>query len=226
MPLKEFQEKYPDDFKTGALEEIRQRYAAMSEAAQHAHPATASKVGKTSKKRAGEPITVLQTVKTRRTGAALMPSWEAVPPAPIAAPRGESKNAAEDTMEEAAAPSTANHPIIENQQPAALVPSRNAFNGLPLQTPMPFAGAAMPLPITMLTQKRGGRTKAAPAPDAAVVTTADGMQWALGKEGVAGIPESHRAEVAEMLSAQFNFLAAALGKTVFDRPAGRGSRRG
>jgi hypothetical protein len=72
----------------------------------------------------------------------------------------------------------------------------------------------------MLTQKRGGRTKAAAAPDAAVVTTSDGMQWALGKDGMAAIPESHRAEVAEMLSAQFNFLAAALGKTVFDRPGG------
>lgn len=48
------------------------------------------------------------------------------------------------------------------------------FGGLPLQTPMPFAGEAMALPITMLTQKRGGRTKAVPVPDAAIVTTAGG----------------------------------------------------
>jgi hypothetical protein len=37
---------------------------------------------------------------------------------------------------------------------------------------MPFAGEAVPLPITILTQKRGGRSKAAPVPDAAIVTTA------------------------------------------------------
>jgi hypothetical protein len=76
------------------------------------------------------------------------------------------------------------------------------------------------MPITLLTQKRGGgRTKAAAAPDAAVITTADGKQWALGKNGVDAIPESHRSEVAELLTAQFEFLAAALGKTIF---AGRG----
>ena len=95
--------------------------------------------------------------------------------------------------------------------PAAL------FNGLPLQTPMPFAGEAVPLPITLLTQRRGGRAGAAPAPDAAVVTTSDGMQWALGKGGMTGIPESHRGEVEGLLHAQWEFIAAALGKTVFSR---------
>lgn len=57
------------------------------------------------------------------------------------------------------------------------------FGGLPLQTPMPFGGEAMALPITMLTQKRGGRTKAVPVPEAAIVTTNGAraeprrMQW-------------------------------------------------
>ena len=46
---------------------------------------------------------------------------------------------------------------------------------------------------------------------------ADGKQWALGAEGVAGVPESHRQEVTDLLTAQFNFFAAALGKTVFQR---------
>lgn len=49
------------------------------------------------------------------------------------------------------------------------------FQGVPLQTPMPFQGEAVPLPITMLTQKRGGRTKAAPVPDAMVIQTAGGQ---------------------------------------------------
>lgn len=241
MPLKQFQEKYPDDFKTGALQEIRQRYAAMAEAAQQAIPSTAAKGTKVGMKRAAaEPITVLKTVKTRRTASALMPSWGAGAPAaaaaaaPIAAaaapaPRRAARagpmdfTIAEEDEEEHPAPGPSS--ARDNQLLAGNIPSKQAFNGLPLQTPLPFAGSAMPLPVTMLTQKRGGRTKAVAAPDAAVVTTADGMQWALGKDGMAAIPESHRAEVAEMLSAQFNFLAAALGKTVFDRPGGRGSKR-
>jgi hypothetical protein len=49
------------------------------------------------------------------------------------------------------------------------------FLGMPLQTPMPFAGEAVALPITMLTQKRGGKSKAAPVPDAAIITTAGGQ---------------------------------------------------
>jgi hypothetical protein len=237
MPLKQFQEKYPVDFKTGALQEIRQRYAAMAEAAQQAIPSTSTKGTRVGMKRAAaEPITVLKTVKTRRTASALMPSWDTgvdgatAPVAAAPAPRRNARAApmepsiAEDEEEEHPAPSPS---FQENQFPAAgnMLPTRQAFNGLPLQTPLPFAGSAMPLPVTMLAQKRGGRTKAASAPDAAVVTTADGMQWALGKDGMAAIPETHRAEVAEMLSAQFNFLAAALGKTVFDRPGGRGSKR-
>ena len=103
--------------------------------------------------------------------------------------------------------------------------ARGTFNGMPLQTPMPFPGAAVPTAVTMLTQQRGGRTKAPAAPDAAVITTADGKQWALGKGGMAGIPETHRAEVTELLAAQFEFLAAALGKTVFQRQGVRGGRK-
>lgn len=53
----------------------------------------------------------------------------------------------------------------------------------------------------------------------------DGKQWALGAEGMAGIPESHRQEVQDMLTAQFNFFAQALGKTVFQRETTRGGRR-
>ena len=92
---------------------------------------------------------------------------------------------------------------------------------MPLQTPMPFVGEAVALPITILTQKRGGKTKVAPAPEAAIITTADGKRWALGADGVGGIPESHRQEVNDLLTAQFAFFAAALGKTVFQRASRR-----
>lgn len=38
---------------------------------------------------------------------------------------------------------------------------------------------------------------------------ADGQQWAVGKAGgLAAIPESHRQEVQELLTAQFEFFAA------------------
>lgn len=47
--------------------------------------------------------------------------------------------------------------------------------------------------------------------------TADGQQWAIGKQGLSSIPVSHRNEVQELLTAQFEFFAAALGKTVFAR---------
>ena len=191
MPLKEFQERYPEDFKTGALHEIRQRYAAMAEAVtqQHTHthaPRTTGVGGMKKRSAIAEPATALRTVKTRRTASVIVP--------------------------------TDHHHHHQQQQ--------KVFNGLPLQTPLPFAGAtATAMPITMLTQKRGGRTKASAAaaavPEAAVVTTNDGKTWALDQQGVGGIPESHRAEVTDMLMRQFEFLVAALGKTVF---GGRGRR--
>ena len=53
---------------------------------------------------------------------------------------------------------------------------------------------------------------------------ADGKQWALGAEGVQSIPDSHRQEVSDLLTAQFNFFAAALGKTVFQRGGGKARR--
>lgn len=34
---------------------------------------------------------------------------------------------------------------------------------------------------------------------------------------MAGVPDTHRQEVTDLLTAQFNFFAAALGKTVFQR---------
>ena len=36
---------------------------------------------------------------------------------------------------------------------------------------------------------------------------ADGQQWAVGKQGLAAIPETHRQEVQELLTAQFEFFA-------------------
>lgn len=93
-----------------------------------------------------------------------------------------------------------------------------SYNGLPLQTPMPFAGKAVPMPVQLLTvqaqgKRAGGKTKASRnAPQAAVVTTKDGKQWAVGANGLRDIPESHRQEVGEYLRSQFSFLQDALGE--------------
>lgn len=90
------------------------------------------------------------------------------------------------------------------------------YNGKPLQTPMPFSGKAVPMPVTMLTMQQqgkraGGKTKASrDEPRAAIVTTKDGKQWAIGSQGLDEIPESHRQEVSDMLSSQFAFLREAL----------------
>lgn len=92
-----------------------------------------------------------------------------------------------------------------------------SYNGVPLQTPMPFAGMAVPMPVQLLTvqaqgKRAGGKTKASRnAPQAAVVTTKDGKQWAVGVNGLRDIPESHRYEVGEYLQSQFSFLQDALG---------------
>ena len=94
------------------------------------------------------------------------------------------------------------------------------YNGKPLQTPMPFTGKAVPMPVTMLTMQQqgkraGGKTKASrDEPRAAIVTTKDGKQWAIGSRGLEDIPESHRQEVADMLSSQFAFLRDALKTTL------------
>ena len=237
MPLKEFQEKYPEDFKSGALKEIRARYAAMAEEAQQRVPSTTMAK---SRKRAVEPATVLRTVRARR-GALLGPSAAEILDGGASETIHENdqlnagvstrsefsrrkRHAQEAEKEEKPSEAITTGEVGLDSVPELYQPKK--FNSLPLQTPLPFSGAAMPLPVTMVTQKkRGGRTKAAPAPDAIIVATADGKQWALGKEGVEGIPETHRSEVADMLQQQFQFLSAALGKTVTDRSMTRGGKR-
>lgn len=225
MPLREFQEKYPEDFKSGALKEIKERYSAMAEAAQQSVPIALAN----GRKRGAEPVTVLRTVRARRgamAGNVLQDVNRSISEENQVATQSEfditNKSETNSKMVQMHAETHGSHPqlgsISEDAEPTV-------FNAMPLQTPLPFSGAAMALPVTMVAQSRGGRTKAAPAPDAIVISTADGKQWALGKDGLEGIPESHRAEVAEMLQNQFQFLSAALGKTVFQRPGGRATRR-
>ena len=208
MPLKEFRENYPDDFKSGALEEIRQRYAKLAEkvAQQHADlPATLlTGAARGTRKRIAEPATVLHTVKSRRVGAAarvgLRDNAEPQPKSEVEVP-GEGINPAQ----------------------------RHVFNGLPLETPMPFAGAAVPLPMTMVTQRRGGKIPAAAVPDAVILKTADGKSWAVGKDGLSSIPESHRAEVVELIKNQAKFWATLDTTTGGGRTVGGGraaTRRG
>ena len=242
MQLADFQKAYPGDFKAGALEEIRERYAAMAAAAA-AQPAPATSRGtRTGAKRAAEPATVLRTVRARRGPVAPPPKFSEGPqaPPPLAAASAEAETgsrrgarsrltgAAADaavaadtaeqmpgklqavasllalslqgsqcvvpvvhliTLDEAAAPalplaylpaepSTSRRGGAAAAAAAAAGPARSSsgmFLGMPLQTPMPFAGEAVALPITMLTQKRGGKSKAAPMPDAAIITTAGGQ---------------------------------------------------
>ena len=163
MPLKEFRANYPDDYKSGALEEIRQRYAKLAEevAQQHRDFPTALGFGtaQTTRKRgnAPEPATVLHTVKSRRVEAAgrlgLRGDAELQPKSEVEVKARTNRNSNEQV----------NHPT-----------QRHMFNGLPLETPMPFAGAAIPIPMTMVTQRRGGRIPATALPDAVILETADG----------------------------------------------------
>ena len=67
MPLAEFKKQYPQDFQTGALAQIGQKFAAMKEEIE-AKQAPAGRVTRTGVKRAAEPETVLRT--TRRRAAA------------------------------------------------------------------------------------------------------------------------------------------------------------
>jgi len=172
MKMKDFREKYPEDFKTGALKEIQKKF---EDRAQEMDKAILASSNSGKEKRSAEPATVMRTVRARKT--------------------------------------TREGPAAEEEKSTFL--SSHKYNGVPLQTPMPFAGQAVAMPVTMLMQnKKGGRTKASRAPSAAVVTTKDGKQWALGADGLESIPDSHRAEIAELLSSQFSFLASALGKNV------------
>jgi hypothetical protein len=93
MQLADFQKAYPGDFKAGALEEIRERYAAMAAAAA-AQPAPATSRGtRTAAKRAAEPATVLRTVRARRGPAAPPPKFSEGPqaPPPLAAAPAEAE---------------------------------------------------------------------------------------------------------------------------------------
>lgn len=223
MQLNNFQESYPGGLQAGALEEIRERCAAMAAAAAAPVP-DGGRPTRTAAKRAAEPPTVLRTVRARRGPTALPQFGEVqaasgLPLAEKAAFTGKRRvqsctAAPQDVPVELAAGSqdTAAAAVLSHR-----AGGQSAFRGKPLQTPMPFMGEAVALPITVVTQKHGGRTKAAPVPEAAIITTADGKQWALGSEGINAIPDTHRQEVSDLLTAQFNFFAAALGKTVFQR---------
>lgn len=220
MRVSEFLAKYPKDFKTDAIQEIRQRFAAMAdEAAKAIPPATKKRTAETNP----SPKRSIRPKNTHSHDEEVIHQ---------SLPRLKDKEHKEQLPEPAGAvvqpavfpPQKSGAQFHEQKEPPCVKPQSqqqhptnksSSFNGLPLQTPMPFAGEAIPLPFTMIAQKRGARTRAAPAPDAAVITTADGMQWAVGKEGMASIPESHKAEIQGILNDQVSFLMTALGKTVF-----------
>lgn len=214
MPLKDFRANYPDDYKSGALEEIRLRYAKLAEevAQQHRNFPAALQTGaaRTARKRGivPEPATVLHTVKSRR-----------VEPAGRVGLRGDAepqpRSEAEVEMKvEARTNCNSNEQVNHPTQ-------RHMFNGLPLETPMPFTGAAVPIPMTMVTQRRGGRIPATALPDAVILETADGKKWAVGKDGLSSIPETHRAEVMELIKNQAQFWATLDTSAGHKAPPGR-----
>ena len=87
MKLSDFQAAYPGDLQAGALEEIRERHAAMAAAAAAAVPVPATgRAGRTAAKRGAEPETVLRTVRARRGPVAPPPKFSDAPvPAAAAA---------------------------------------------------------------------------------------------------------------------------------------------
>ncbi len=89
MQLADFQKAFPGDLQAGALEEIRERCAAMAAAAaEKAVPAT-GRGGRTAAKRGAEPETVLRTVRARRGPVAPPPKFSDAPPA---APEAETSS--------------------------------------------------------------------------------------------------------------------------------------
>lgn len=89
MQLAEFQKAYPGDLQAGALEEIRERCAAMAAAATEKAAPTTGRGGRTAAKRGAEPETVLRTVRARRGPMAPPPKFSEAPSAPVAAPEAE-----------------------------------------------------------------------------------------------------------------------------------------
>lgn len=84
MPLSEFKRLYPDDFKSGALAQIGEKFAAMQqELATKQVPAT-GRGARTAAKRQAEPETVLRTTRRRAAPQARQPPSE-----PAAEPSGE-----------------------------------------------------------------------------------------------------------------------------------------
>lgn len=81
MRLSEFHAAYPGDFQAGALEEIRERCAAMAAAAAAAPVPATGRGTRTAAKRAVEPDTVLRTVRARRGPVAPPPKFSETAPA-------------------------------------------------------------------------------------------------------------------------------------------------
>lgn len=92
MQLADFQKAFPGDLQEGALEEIRERCAAMAAAAaEKAVPAT-GRGGRTAAKRGAEPETVLRTVRARRGLVAPPPKFSEAPPAAAEAETGSRRS--------------------------------------------------------------------------------------------------------------------------------------
>ena len=92
MQLADFQKAFPGDLQEGALEEIRERCAAMAAAAaEKAVPAT-GRGGRTAAKRGAEPETVLRTVRARRGPVAPPPKFSEAPPAAAEAETGSRRS--------------------------------------------------------------------------------------------------------------------------------------
>ncbi len=94
MPLSEFKQLYPDDFQTGAIAQIGQKFAAMKEELAAKQVPATGRGARTAAKRAAEPETALRT--TRRRVATQAPVVELSDMVTNAARRPRSRAAAED----------------------------------------------------------------------------------------------------------------------------------
>ncbi|KAK2080483.1 hypothetical protein QBZ16_000336 [Prototheca wickerhamii] len=100
----------------------------------------------------------------------------------------------------------------------------STFNGMPLATPLPFAGPAVELPTTFVTEQKKSRfTRAAAQPSAVVLRAPNGSAYAVSSaEDIEELPGAEAQALVDMLRSQREFLDRLLAKTVTTR---RGASR-
>lgn len=221
MTLARLKEELPDDYSAAGLKQIQEKLASL--AAPVLAPSTRSRATTARKRAAPEPQTVLRTVQTRRMAAR----------AAVAVQEDDASQENECAAPEAAATAGPPRPPLPPKatrgaaSKAASKPPNNStsFNGVPLATPLPFAGPAMELPVTFVTEQKKARfTRAAAPPSAVVIKAPNGASYAVSTaEDLQDLPGQDAEALVDMLRSQREFLDKLLAKTVTTR---RGGGRG